>query len=81
MERSKKYRSRKKNEGNIDEALIKEQAILRKRVQNLIKKQKVVEVQKLVTYEDGNKSWGRDAQAKVCDILCLYSLSFLVSKT
>ncbi|OVA10304.1 DNA-directed RNA polymerase [Macleaya cordata] len=65
LERSKKRRSGKKNEGTKDEASIKEQAILRKRVKDLIKKQKLIEVQKLVIIEDVNRSWGRDAQAKL----------------
>ncbi|RZC61884.1 hypothetical protein C5167_023661 [Papaver somniferum] len=64
LENSKNYRRGRRNEVDKDEALIKEQAILRKRVNNLIKKQKVIEAQKLVTNEEST-SWGRDAQAKL----------------
>lgn len=49
-------------EGQEDSS--KEVAILRRRVKSLIKRNRVIEVQKLLRNEE-LKSWGRDIQAKV----------------
>ncbi|KAF9615594.1 hypothetical protein IFM89_024683 [Coptis chinensis] len=65
LERTKKFRSRKTIEVDEDDSLSKKQEILRKNVKNLIKRQRLKEVQRLVKSEDGTKSWGRDAQAKL----------------
>lgn len=64
LEKTKKY-----HKGKIvtqaQEDLSKETEILRKRVRRLIKRKRIIEVQKLVKNEE-IKSWGRDTQAKVC---------------
>ncbi|KAH6798667.1 male gametophyte defective 3 [Perilla frutescens var. frutescens] len=43
----------------------KEQERLRKKVQLLMKKQKVQQVRRIVSRQDGLKSWGQDTQVKV----------------
>lgn len=43
----------------------KEQERLRKKVQLLVKKQKVHQVRRIVSRQDNLKSWGQDAQIKV----------------
>ncbi|KAL8488613.1 hypothetical protein ACS0TY_024319 [Phlomoides rotata] len=63
LEKEKKHRNRESEaEGQEDSS--KEAAILRKRVKSLIKKNRVIEVQKLVRTEE-YKAWGRDTQAKL----------------
>lgn len=47
------------------EEMSRETMILRKRVKSLIKRNRVVEVRKLMKSEEP-ESWGRDTQAKVC---------------
>ncbi|XP_077214718.1 DNA-directed RNA polymerase 3, chloroplastic-like [Tasmannia lanceolata] len=65
LERTKKSGRGKKINRDKHEASSKEQEVLRKRVTNLMKKQKRIEVQKLLKNDDDTKSWGRDAQAKL----------------
>ena len=56
---------RKKIVAASEEGSSKDAEILRKRVKSLIKRQKIIEVQKLVKNEE-IKPWGRDTQARVC---------------
>uniref|UniRef100_A0A7N0V523 DNA-directed RNA polymerase n=1 Tax=Kalanchoe fedtschenkoi TaxID=63787 RepID=A0A7N0V523_KALFE len=63
LERTKNSQ-RNKLEPCNDGDLTKEKSILRKRVQNLVKRKKLLEVQKLVRSEE-QKPWGRDTQAKL----------------
>jgi hypothetical protein len=75
-----------------DPDIAKEQQRLRKKVTELMKKQKVRQVRHLVKKQDNARPWGQDAHAKVCfffllsyyglmiDVLLLYLmiLSFSV---
>lgn len=64
MEKTKNLQ--KKKTGVADEdGLSKEKEILRKRVNGLIRRKRLNEVQKLLIKEE-MKPWGRDKQAKVC---------------
>ena len=56
---------RKKILAAIEEGPTKDAELLRKRVKSLIKREKIIEVQKLVKNEE-IKPWGRDTQAGVC---------------
>ncbi|CAM8942508.1 unnamed protein product [Rhodiola kirilowii] len=59
-----KNSKRNKSEPSTDEGLSKEKNILRRRVQTLVKRKKLMEVQKLVRSEE-HKPWGRATQAKL----------------
>lgn len=50
------------------EKLIKDQEKLRKKVTQLIKKQKVKQVRGIVKEQDDSKPWSQEAHVKVCDI-------------
>lgn len=63
LERTKNYQ-RKKTAADAEESAGKEKEILRKRVNSLIKRKRLLDVQKLVKTEE-MKPWGRDTQAKV----------------
>ncbi|URD75747.1 hypothetical protein MUK42_09414 [Musa troglodytarum] len=63
LEKSK--RRRRKNEGDQNVILCKQQEILRKKVMRLIKMKQLIEVQKLLRNEIEMESWGRDGQAKL----------------
>ncbi|XP_048228185.1 DNA-directed RNA polymerase 3, chloroplastic [Ricinus communis] len=63
LEKTKNYQ-RKKTISGAQESLGKEKEILRKRVNSLIRRKKLIEVQKLVKNEE-MKPWGRDTQAKL----------------
>ncbi|XP_052199386.1 DNA-directed RNA polymerase 3B, chloroplastic [Diospyros lotus] len=63
LEKTKMYR-RKKIVAPTTERFSKDAEILRKRVKNLIKRKRLIEVQKLVQNEE-IKPWGRDTQAKL----------------
>lgn len=63
MEKEKNHRNKESEVENQEESS-KDAMILRKRVKSLIKKNRVIEVQKLVRTEE-YKAWGRDTQAKV----------------
>ncbi|WCJ30146.1 DNA-directed RNA polymerase 3 chloroplastic [Euphorbia peplus] len=63
LEKTKNYQ-RKKTSADAEESLGKATEILRKRVNNLIKKKRLIDVQKLVKNEE-MKPWGRDKQAKL----------------
>jgi DNA-directed RNA polymerase len=49
-----------------DPDIAKEQQRLRKKVTELMKKQKVRQVRHLVKKQDNARPWGQDAHAKVC---------------
>ncbi|KAK2973046.1 hypothetical protein RJ640_016178, partial [Escallonia rubra] len=55
---------RKKVDDQAQEDMSKEAEILKRRVRSLIKRKRLIEVQKLVKIEE-IKSWGRDTQAKL----------------
>ncbi|XP_010929072.1 DNA-directed RNA polymerase 2B, chloroplastic/mitochondrial [Elaeis guineensis] len=61
----KKADKDKKNEDVEGATLAKEQEFLRKKVTNLMKKQKLRQVRKIVRGQDDSKPWGQDFQAKV----------------
>ncbi|KAK8694366.1 hypothetical protein V6N13_071920 [Hibiscus sabdariffa] len=67
LEKTKKKKAAKEDEdeGNESGAVIKEQEKLRKKVTNLIKKQKLPAVRQIVKGQDDTKPWGQDAKAKV----------------
>lgn len=52
---------------NEQEKQIKDQQKLRKKVTQLIKKQKVKQVRGIVKEQDDSKPWGQEAHVKVCD--------------
>lgn len=56
---------KKKDQGEHDPALEKEQAKCRKRVKSLVKKQKMSEAQRLVQQELELEEWGTEAQVKL----------------
>lgn len=60
---------RRKNQGEENEMVCKEEGKLRKRVMNLVKMRKLTDAQKLIKTEIETEPWGRDAQAKVCGVL------------
>ncbi|CAN6244123.1 unnamed protein product [Urochloa humidicola] len=62
----KKSNKEKENEEEIgDLDIAKEQQRLRKKVTDLMKKQKLRQVRKIVKNQDDSRPWGQDAQAKV----------------
>ncbi|KAG4120810.1 hypothetical protein ERO13_D11G167000v2 [Gossypium hirsutum] len=63
--RKKKVDKEDEDEGSESNAAIKEQERLRKKVTNLIKKQKLPAVRQIVKGQDNTKPWGQDAKAKV----------------
>ncbi|XP_073034567.1 DNA-directed RNA polymerase 3, chloroplastic-like [Primulina eburnea] len=63
LEKTKKFQGRAKVEESEGDSS-KDVVLLRKRVRSLIRKNRVMEVQKLVRNEEF-KSWGRDTQAKL----------------
>ncbi|XP_043705824.1 DNA-directed RNA polymerase 3, chloroplastic-like isoform X2 [Telopea speciosissima] len=65
LERTKKCKTGKMIESHKHEDVSTELEIIRQRVKRLMKKKRLLEVQKLVKSEDDIKSWGRDAQAKL----------------
>ncbi|KAG8372537.1 hypothetical protein BUALT_Bualt12G0076400 [Buddleja alternifolia] len=77
LEKTKKSRRREIVDESQEESS-KKAAILRKRVKNLIRRNRVIEVQKLVRNEEF-KSWGRDKQAKLgCCLIDLLTQSAYV---
>lgn len=65
LEKTKKSRRNKKLEGDMHEVPGKEREIFRKRIKNLMKRQKRSELQKFIKSEGAMEPWGRDAQAKL----------------
>ncbi|KAK6156636.1 hypothetical protein DH2020_010884 [Rehmannia glutinosa] len=77
LERTKKHQRMEVGAESLEDSS-KEAAILRKRVKSLIKRNRVIEVQKLVRSEEF-KSWGRDTQAKLgCCLIQLLTQSAYV---
>lgn len=71
LEKTKKKRVGKNKNvegGGLDPA-IKDQEKLRKKVTNLMKKQKLHAARQIVKGHDNSKPWGLDAKAKVCALL------------
>lgn len=68
LEQTKMKRSGKdKNvEGGGLEPVIQEHDKLRKKVTDLMKKQKLHAARRIVGRHDNSKPWGQDARAKVC---------------
>lgn len=66
LEKSKKKTNIDKKSGSAEvDSITKEQELLRKRVTNLMKKQKLQQVRKIVKGQDDSKPWGQDTHAKV----------------
>ncbi|KAG9440247.1 hypothetical protein H6P81_020412 [Aristolochia fimbriata] len=65
MEKTKKKKDKVKKEEEESEPVSKENELLRKKVTTLIKKQKHVQVKKIVKEQDTTRPWGQEAQAKV----------------
>lgn len=69
MEKTKKKKENTDNGKNSVEgetpAVMKVQEMLRKKVTDLIKKQKLPAVRKIMKGHDDSKSWSMDAKAKV----------------
>ncbi|KDP38713.1 hypothetical protein JCGZ_04066 [Jatropha curcas] len=63
LEKTKSFQ-RKNAVGDAQESLSKEKEVLRKRINNLIRRKRLIQVQKLVRNEE-TKPWGRDTQAKL----------------
>nr|XP_048336731.1 DNA-directed RNA polymerase 3, chloroplastic isoform X1 [Ziziphus jujuba var. spinosa] len=63
LEKTKNYQ-RKKTLAENDEGLSKEKEMLRKRINGLVRRKRLSEVQKLLRKEEF-KPWGRDTQAKL----------------
>lgn len=73
LEKSKRKKLNKQNkeeEGETNQEKVEEK--LRKKVTDLIKKQKLVAVRKIVEGQDYSKPWGPEARAKVC-VMSLFS--------
>ena len=60
-------RTRKNNAGDSQEE-VKDKQLLRKRVNSLIRRKRIIDALKVVKSE-GIKPWGRATQAKVCGLL------------
>lgn len=80
MEKTKNFK-KKKIAADSEEVLSKEKEMLRKRVNSLIRRKRLMEVQKLLKNED-IKPWGRATQAKVCwpTSLAVTSILFFLCK-
>jgi len=70
LEKTRKKKENADNSKNSVEgespAVMNEEEKLRKKVTDLIKKQKLPAVRKIVKGHDDSKSWSTDAKAKVC---------------
>lgn len=62
-----------------DDSQMKEQERLRKKVTNLIKKQKLPAVRQIVKGADDSKPWGQDAKAKVGVIFSIDTRKIMVA--
>ncbi|CAL9750703.1 unnamed protein product, partial [Musa acuminata subsp. burmannicoides] len=66
LEKTRKKTSKDQTSDEVEGgAVTKEEQILRKKVTDLMKKQKVQQVRKIVRGQDVSKPWGQDAQVKV----------------
>lgn len=73
MEKTKKKnetKNKEDEEGDESNTVTTEQEKLRKKVTDLIKKQKLPAVRRIVKGQDDFKPWGQDARAKVYTISC-----------
>ena len=89
LEKTKKKSPKEKEVDKIvkaeDSDIAKEQQRLRKKVTDLMKKQKLRQVRHIVKKQDSTRPWGQDAHAKVCiflvygvlDVLLLQLMIFL----
>lgn len=76
----KKKKHDKDNENNDKpDSQLKEQEWLRKKVTNLIKKQKLPAVRHIVKGTDDSKPWGPDAKAKVWIIFSIYTRKIMIA--
>ncbi|KAL5996080.1 DNA-directed RNA polymerase 1B, mitochondrial [Asimina triloba] len=65
LEKTKKKNSKEKKHEVEPDPVEKEQQILRNRVTNLMKKQKLHQVRTIVKSQDDSRPWGHEGQAKV----------------
>ena len=68
MERTKKKNTSNKNAEEESDPVTKEQQNIRKKVANLMKKQKVHQLRVIVKAHNDLKPWGQEAQIKVCPL-------------
>lgn len=68
LERTKKKNTENKNPEEESDSVVKDEQKLRKKVNVLMKKQKVKQVRAIVKEHDDVKPWGQDAQVKVCSL-------------
>lgn len=73
LENSKRKNSLNRSCNEEPDPGAKDQERLRKKVQLLMKKQKLQQVRRIVSRQDDLKSWGQDAQIKVADIMHILS--------
>lgn len=80
LEKTKKRKISKPGEEEVDVPLklTLEQERLRKRVNDLLKKQRLSAARHIVKYQDDSKSWGQEIRAKVC-LIFMYSRVELLS--
>lgn len=83
MEKTKKKPVKdKKNEDAEIDSVTKEQEFLRKKVTNLMKKNKLHQVRKIVKGQDDSRPWGQEAQAKVfCFPVIFFLMKFFLLLT
>lgn len=78
LERTKKKKVGKDQETGESVAVMKENEKLNKKVNNLMKKQKLQAVRRIVRGHDNSKSWTQEAKAKVCMVLFVYWLNIII---
>lgn len=69
LQKTKKSKGSNKNLDEDDTPVMKEQDKLRKKVNFLMKKQKLHQVREIVKGQVDSKPWGQEGQAKVCTLL------------
>lgn len=77
LEKTKKKKV-DKGSGDRSDTVVQEQEKLRKKVSNLMKKQKLQAVRQIVKGQDDLKPWGPDAKAKVRMALMLGHVRLLI---
>lgn len=70
LEKTKRKNAMNKKPEEETEPVAKAQDRLRKKVNDLMKKQKLRQVREIVKHHDDSKPWGQDAQVKVCAYFC-----------
>lgn len=68
----------KRDQIDNDDPVAKEERRLRKKVEDLMKKQKLPLLRSIIKDQDKSKPWGQDAQAKVLSLSCLLFFSCVV---